>query len=130
MLEEDVVEYLHDLSPGQLPLQPRAAGQCPALELGDLVVPLRVVIPGVEHGPAGQRTGRKVGAGVQRDADHHQVLRGRRFLAGRRAGQRAELLDEVLQRLRAAGVAEYYLVAGGHAEPGHGTADHAAADDA
>ena len=95
-----------------------------------LPIALRVVVAGVQDDLGGQRLRRQVRVRLDRDRDHHDVARRGGLLGGGGGGQRPQLGDEVLQRLRPAGVAQHDVVAGRHAEPGHRSADHAAADDA
>jgi predicted dehydrogenase len=128
--EEDVVEHLDDLRIRQVALEQLAAGGHAGIQLRDVPVALGIVVPGVEDRLAGQRLDRDLAEGLHRDADHHQVAGLAGLLGGRGPGERAELGDQLVERLGAAGVAQHYLVPGGHAEPGDRAADHPAADNA
>ena len=114
----------------QVALEQAAARERADVDHLDLAIALRVVISGVQDRLARQRFGRDVADGLDRDADHHQVARLGGLPDGGGGGERAEFGHEILQRFRAAGVAQHHPVPGRHAEPGHGTADHPAADEA
>ena len=100
----DVVEALDDTGLRQVAPQQLRRRQGLRVELGDLAVPLRVVVVRVDHRFAGQRLDRNVGHRPERHGDHDQVARAARLFRGRRPRLRSELADEVGQALRSAGV--------------------------
>ncbi len=130
VLEEDVVEHLDDLRTRQMALEQLAAGGRAGIQLRDVPVALGIVVTGVEDRLAGQRLDRDVAEGLHRDADQHEVAGLAGLLGGRGAGQRAQLGDQLLERLGAPGVAQHHLVPRGHAQPGYRAADQPAADNA
>ena len=120
------------------PLTTLAAGRCrcsssllvveSSSSSGDLPVALRVVVVGVDDDLAGERLDRHVAVGPQRDGHHHQVARLGRLGRRRGSGPRPQLVDQFLEGLRPARVAQHHVVPGGDGQPGHGAADMSAAD--
>ncbi len=125
---EDVVEHLDHRGAGQMALEQLAAGDLPRIQVGDVPVPRGIVVAGVEHGLVHHRPDRDVAKGGQRSGHHHQVAVFGRFAHVAGPGHGAELGDQILEGVRAAGVAQDHRVPGGHAEPGHRAADLPAAD--
>ena len=80
------------------------------VELGDVTVPLRIVVVRVDDNLARQRRHRHVAVVLQRHGDDDEVT-GLGGLDGRRrARTRPELGHECSQRLRTAGIAEHHVV--------------------
>ena len=124
-----LLNALDHLGIGQMSLQQLGAGGRLVVELGDVAVSLRVVVHRVDHDLAAQLLDRHLRVAPQRDGDDDDVARSGGLRRGCRAGVRAELGDDVGQRLGSPAVAEYDVVAGRHGQSRDGAADVSASDE-
>jgi hypothetical protein len=104
---QDVVEGLDQQGAGQQALREFARTDLVGVEFGDPPFPGRVVVAGVQYGPAVQQfSGQRV-VRAQRDAEHGCLTGLRSLLHGARGGARAQLFDEVCQASRAARIRDH-----------------------
>ena len=125
----DMVERLDDLRRRQVRLQQLGRGRRLVVELGNVAVPLRVVVVGVDHDLPRERRDRHVPIVPERHGHHHEVAGLRRIHGRRGARLRPELGDERGQRFRPARVADHHVVAAGDGQPRNLAADVSGADE-
>src|SRR2546430_16458659 len=83
-----------------------------------MAVPLRVIVVGVDDDLARQGLDRNLPVVLQRHRHDDNISSLCSIDGGRRAGPWTKVRDEPGQRLRAAGIADHYLVAVGYRESG------------
>ncbi|MCX0276796.1 hypothetical protein NLM24_40450 [Nocardia zapadnayensis] len=106
-----------------------ALGDLLVVEHRDATVPERVVVRRVEHGLPGERIDRQVVDGGEWHRDDDDVSGGRCLCRRARRGAVAEFRNELVKRLRAAGIAQHDVDPRGDREPCDRGADGSAADD-